>query len=368
MSNIDSDFLSYLGWDIFYEQIFKDPFLSALTPARVVGEERELYRVQWQREKTFWGSVTGKMQFRALGRQDFPAVGDWVLIDLPPGSDRAVIHAVCPRKTVIERRQASSSTAETQIIAANVDTVFIATSVNEDFNLRRLHRYVTVVLESKAKPVILLTKTDLQTDGGIDQRQAVENEFSGVAVHGLSMQSFEDATFFKDYLQEGKTVVVVGSSGVGKSTLVNYLIGKESLKTQQIRENDGRGRHTTTARFLFPTRFAGWIIDTPGMRELSMLDHEEGLNEQFAEIESVLGRCRFSDCKHQTEPGCAVQKALDQGLITEDRWASYQKLAAEIRFAQRKLDRRLVLEDRRRWHKMTEEGRARGEHKRQIKR
>lgn len=368
MSNIDTEFLSHQGWDVFYEQIFKDPFLSALTPARVIGEERELYRLQWQKDETCWGAITGKLQYRAKGREDFPAVGDWVLIDLPSGSDRAVIHAVCPRKSVIERRQAASSTAERQIIAANVDTVFIATSLNEDFNLRRLHRYVAVVLETKAQPVILLTKSDLLPDGGKEQRRAVEQEFPAIQVHSLSMSAYEQAGFFNDYLQDGKTVVVVGSSGVGKSTLVNYLIGKESLKTQEIRESDGRGRHTTTARFLFPTRFAGWIIDTPGMRELSLLDHEEGLSAQFSEIEEILGTCRFSDCKHETEPGCAVQMALDQGLITLDRWESYLKLAAEVRHAQRKHDHKLLAEDRKRWKKMTLQGRALGENKRQIKR
>lgn len=367
MSTLDTDFLSSQGWDPFFEKACKDPFLSALTPARVIGEERELYRLQWRRDETCWGAVTGKLQYRAQSREDFPAVGDWVLVDVPPGSERAVIHAVCPRKTVMYRQQVASVVADSQIIAANVDTVFIATSLNSDFNIRRLHRYVTVVLESKARPVILLTKADLLADGGDAVKNEIHHEFPNVDVHTLSMKEFEKAIFFEKYLEKGQTVVIVGSSGVGKSTLVNYLIGEERLETQDIREDDSKGRHTTTSRGLFQTRFAGSVIDTPGMRELSLLDHEEGLSAQFAEIEERLGQCRFSDCQHQAEPGCAIQKALDEGLISPERWTSYQKLAAEIRHALRKQDRALQAEDRKRWKKLTMEGRARGENKRRIK-
>jgi ribosome biogenesis GTPase len=367
MSFIDKDFLSHQGWDVFFEQVYKDPFLSALTPARVIGEERELYRVQWQKDQSAWASITGKMQYRAAGRQDFPAVGDWVLIDIPPGSDRVVIHAICPRKTVLKRQQVASSTADVQIIGSNIDIVYIATSMNEDMNIRRLHRYVTLVLDSGAKPVILLTKADLQEDGGASLKTEAENEFPGIEVHTLAMGKFAEADFFAKDLSHGKTAVVVGSSGVGKSTLVNYLIGEEKIKTQEIREEDGRGRHTTTSRFLFQSRFEGWVIDTPGMREISFLDHEEGLSAQFADIEAFLGRCRFSDCQHESEPGCIVQEALDQGRMDRDRWQSYLKLAAEIRHAMRKQDRALYAEDKRRWKKLSLEGRARGENKRRIK-
>lgn len=367
MSLNDNDFLSRQGWDEFFLSVFKDPFLSTLTPARVIGEERELYRLQTQPDQSSWGAVTGKLQHRARRRADYPAVGDWVLIEQPNGSDRAVIHAVCPRKTVMQRQQVASSSADAQIIASNIDTVFIATSLNDDFNVRRLHRYMTVVLSSGARPVILLTKADLRPDGGAAEITAVKAEFPGTNVHTLAMNDFEQAQFFENYLRSGQTVVVVGSSGVGKSTLVNYLIGKELLKTQGIREEDSKGRHTTTSRGLFPTRFAGWIIDTPGMRELSMVDHENGLQAQFSDIDELIAHCRFSDCQHQSEPGCAIQRGLDEGLITVERWASYLKLAAEIRHALRKQDRALYEEDRKRWKKLAMEGRAQGENKRRIK-
>ncbi|KYG62394.1 hypothetical protein AZI86_16290 [Bdellovibrio bacteriovorus] len=367
MSFNDNDFLSRQGWDEFFESIFKDPFLSTLTPARVIGEERELYRLQTQPDQSFWGAITGKLQHRARGRADYPAVGDWVLIDHPPGADRAVIHAVCPRKTVMQRQQVASTAADVQIIASNIDTIFIATSLNDDFNVRRLHRYMTVAFSSGARPVILLTKADLLSDGGASVITEVHAEFPGTGVYTLSMNDFAQARFFEKYLGPGQTVVVVGSSGVGKSTLVNYLIGHEVLKTQGIREDDSKGRHTTTSRGLFPTRFEGWIIDTPGMRELSMVDHEEGLHAQFSEIEELIGQCRFSDCQHHGEPGCAIQRGLDEGLISPDRWASYLKLAAEIRHALRKQDRSLYAEDRKLWKKLTLAGRARGENKRRIK-
>lgn len=365
MFNSEKEFLSLYGWDGFFESQISESDLSFLYPARVINEERNLYRVQWGMNKTRWANVTGKLQFNAKGRIDFPAVGDWVLIEVPEMSDRAVIHSVLPRKGLIQRKQAGRS-SDAQVLAANVDTIFIAMSMNEDLNPRRLERYLTVAWESQAVPVILLTKYDICQNADVVVSD-IQTQFPGVDVFKVSKDRFEEALFFKQYLRKGKTSVVVGSSGVGKSTLANYLIGREELKTQDIREDDGKGRHTTTSRALFLSRYDGLIIDTPGMRELSLSDHQEGLQTEFADVEEIIAQCRFTDCQHKTEPGCAVQKALQEETLKQGRWNSYLKLAAEIRHAIRKQDRALLAEDRKAWKKITVQAGEWGKMKRSIK-
>ncbi|MGE0614637.1 MAG: ribosome small subunit-dependent GTPase A [Bacteriovoracia bacterium] len=357
--------MHFLGWDGFFESQNLGLLSPAWRPARVICEERGLYRVQFSETDMRWACVSGKMQFNADGRESYPAVGDWVLVDTPNPHDRGVIHGVYPRKTVIQRKQAGTA-GGMQILAANVDTIFITTSLNEDLNHRRLERYLVMAWESGCTPVILLTKADLCADTG-DVEAAVwdaQRTFPGVDVHALSQANFAQAEFFAAYLEVGKTAVVVGSSGVGKSTLVNYLIDDDRIRTQAIREDDARGRHTTTSRALYVSRFGGLVIDTPGMRELQLADHEEGVSAQFADIEEWAQSCRFNDCQHDTEPDCAVKSARANGELGEDRWASYLKLAAEVRFEMRKQDKALASEQRKLWKKRSKEAAQRSKSKR----
>jgi len=345
------EFLSLFGWDSFYENQNPQLISHLLQPARVINEEKGLYRVQVSMQLALWASVSGKMQFEARGRGDFPAVGDWVLIEVHPQSERAIIQQICPRKSLIQRKQVGAS-SDVQILSTNVDFVFVTTSLNEELNFRRIERYLALAWESGATPVILLTKSDLQTARLDEILSEVSLQFLGVNVHALSNHDFGKSNFLAEYLQPGKTAVVVGSSGVGKSTLVNFIIGKEQIKTQEIRESDSKGKHTTTSRSLYLSRFGGLIIDTPGMRELQLADHSEGVKTQFADIEALVKQCRFTDCQHRTEPGCRVQEALMSGELLEERWESYHKLVAEVRFAMRKQSKAIAAEDKKKWKRM----------------
>ncbi len=361
----DKEFLFLFGWDDFFASQVPDLDSSSLIPAKVICEERNLYRVQAGPQQIFWASVSGKMQFNAAGRAHYPAVGDWVMVDHSPQADRGIIHRVLERKSTIHRKQVGSS-ADMQILSTNVDYAFITTSVNADLSYRRIERYIAVALDAGVVPIILLTKADV-CEGRIEDVIAeVENEFPGVQVHALSKDEFDQADFLKGYLKKGTTSVFIGSSGVGKSTLVNYLIGREEIKTQEARDGDDKGRHTTTSRNLYVSRYGGLIIDTPGMRELQLSDHAEGVSSQFSEIEELILKCRFSDCQHQTEPGCAIRAALEEESLSEEKWHSYQKLEAEVRHGLRKQDRMLAAEDRKAWKKISIEARARGRSKRGL--
>ena len=359
MLNSEKEFLSLFGWDGFFESQIANIVLKNLVPARVICEERNLYRVQLGLDNVLWASVSGKMQFNATTRVDYPAVGDWVLIEAHGPSDPAVIHHIVPRKAMIQRKQVGSS-ADLQILSTNVDYMFVTTSVNDELNFRRIERYLAVAWESGSTPVILLTKSDVCSGEIADVVNDVRTEFPGVDVYALSKDNFVQADFFAGYLTEGKTSVVVGSSGVGKSTLVNFLIGREQIKTQNVREADGKGRHTTTSRSLYLSRYGGLIIDTPGMRELQLSDHADGVKAQFADIENLIAGCRFTDCQHVTEPGCAIKEALNVESLSDVRWKSYQKLAAEVRHGLRKKNRALVSEDRKIWKKLSINARKKG--------
>lgn len=373
MINSEKEFLFLFGWDVFFQNQLPDPVSDSLQLARVICEERNLYRIQLGSHQIHWASISGKLQFNATTRIDYPAVGDWVLVELPHQSDRGIIHQILQRKTIIHRKQAGANT-DMQILSTNVDYAFITTSVNLDLNYRRIERYLAVARDAGVIPVILLTKADLCSLDINAVISEVQKEFPGVQVHTLSKDEFESADFLADYLKKGTTSVFIGSSGVGKSTLVNFLIStklndelgdklsdtpdNELIKTQEIRKDDDKGRHTTTSRHLYVSRYGGLVIDTPGMRELQLSDHSEGLSSQFSDIEELVKNCRFRDCQHQTEPGCAIKEALADGTLSEKRWGSYQKLEAEVRHGMRKQDKALAVEEKKLWKKRSIDARS----------
>lgn len=309
------------GWDEYFELEWQNLCREgqSLFPARIIADYGQMYRVFTEK-----GDFTVNRPVRDIQ----PAVGDWVALEESIDKTFLSISAVLPRKTKFSRAAAGKELKE-QIVGANVDSVFILQSLNKDFNMRRLERYLISAWESGALPVVVLTKSDCCDD--ISKKMSVAyNTAPGVEVHAISCYTGEGIDGIKKYLMPGKTIALLGSSGVGKSTLVNTLAGEELLKTQEIREDDSRGRHTTTHRELILLPGGGLILDTPGMRSLSLWEADQGMDLMFGDIEELVRSCRFYDCKHQSEPGCAIKKALDTGTLDHKRWGSWLKLQKEL--------------------------------------
>ncbi|HHW22862.1 MAG TPA: ribosome small subunit-dependent GTPase A [Clostridiaceae bacterium] len=297
-------------------------------PARITAVHKERYELVCE-----FGYAFGRLKASIYyydGTEEFPTTGDFVMINHNPGGDSQIIKTL-ERRSFFSRLDPIPGKGE-QAVAANFDYVFIMQSLNHDFNVRRMERYVTLAWQSGAVPVIILTKADLADDRS-DQIRKAQNVAPGVGVYAISAKTGYGLEALEDYLKPQKTIVFLGSSGVGKSSLVNVLAGQDIMATGDIREDDSRGRHTTTHRQLIMLPNGVMIIDTPGMRELGMWDVSNGLGEAFSDVESFLGQCRFSDCRHQTEPGCAVRAAIDSGELTTDRWESYLKLMREAMFS-----------------------------------
>lgn len=297
-----------------------------LFPARVVGEARGYYVLQAE-TGTHQAQLSGRLRYEAQGREHLPAVGDWVAFT-PINESDGVVHAVLPRKSVFSRRAAGSA-HDAQIVAANLDVVFLAMALNQDFNLRRLERYLVLAWESGSDPVVLLTKADLcpQVEARRSEVEAIAGLAPVLVTSSLTGDGLEPV---RERIGAGRTAGILGSSGAGKSTLINRLLGCERLATSAIREDDGRGRHTTTRRELLHLPGGGLILDTPGMRELGLWEGASGLEVAFDDVEALAQRCRFRDCGHDSEPGCAVRAAFDDGTLDRARIESYRKLLREL--------------------------------------
>ncbi|OCL27799.1 ribosome small subunit-dependent GTPase A [Orenia metallireducens] len=319
-----------LGWNKNFESEFNQfNDKGRYQVARVAVEYKGIYKLYTEHGEVL-GEITGKMRYN----EEFPAVGDWVVVSLQGLEERAVIYHILPRKSKFSRNMAGTKNGE-QIVAANIDTVFIVTSLNQDFNLRRIERYLTIAWDSGANPVVILSKADLCEDIR-EKKSQVESVAFGVPIHVISSIDNQGIDGLRQYLQKGKTVALLGSSGVGKSTLINNLLGKDKMKVNEIREDDGKGKHTTTHRELILLEEGGVIIDTPGMREIQLWDNSEGLKGSFSDIEELARSCKFNNCQHDSEPGCAVKKAIEQGELPEERLESYRKLERELLYIERK--------------------------------
>jgi ribosome biogenesis GTPase len=315
---ITDSLLHRLGWDDAWQEAFAEHGEAGLVPARVAVQHRGAYDLLGEA-----GELRAPAAPRLARDDQLPAVGDWVAVDL----DRTQIDAVLPRRTTISRKEVWQATRE-QVLAANVDVAFLVQALPHDFNVRRLERYLAMAWESGAQPVVVLTKIDLVDD--LDPWLAdVESVSLGACpVVALSSLTGEHVDDIRPYLSDNRSAVLLGSSGVGKSTLVNTLAGEELLETRAVREDDHRGRHTTTHRELLLLPGGGVILDTPGIRELQLWDAD--LEQTFGDVEEIARRCRFSDCAHAREPGCAVREALADGSLSAERWESYVKLQREL--------------------------------------
>jgi len=342
--------LTTFGWCEFFETNSRSYAGNGYSFGRVALEHKGFFRVYTQDGEVL-GKISGKLRHDVVNRSDLPAVGDWVVIRSRPEHGKVVIHAVLPRRTSFVRKIAGSRTEE-QVVGANIDTVFLLTSLNQDFTLRRIERYLIVAWESGAKPIIILSKADL-CDHVADAIIEVQAIARGVPIHAISIVTGSGLQEIAQYFQPGQTVALLGSSGVGKSTLINHLAGVDHLKVQSVRERDDRGRHTTTHRELVSLETGGLVLDTPGMRELQLWDGDESLELVFADIEVLAGHCFFGDCHHQDEPRCAVREALEAGTIDIGRYQSYAKLQKELKYQARRRDKLSAIVEKKRWKKLS---------------
>ncbi|MBN9682175.1 MULTISPECIES: ribosome small subunit-dependent GTPase A [unclassified Corallococcus] len=332
--------LETLGWgpdlDVSLSSLISQSSSNTLVPGRVVRQQRGLLTVQTA-GAAFLARASGRLLHQAQGVEALPTVGDWVLLQPPASGDgEALMHAVLPRRSLLKRREAGSE-HDAQLIAANVDVVFLVTGLDGNFNPRRIERSLTVAWNSGATPVVLLSKADLADDAA-ERVLAVESLAPGVDVLAVSARTGLGVEDVRARLPPGRTGVLLGSSGVGKSTLANRLLDAARLVTQPVGPED-KGQHTTTHRELFVLEHGGLVIDGPGMRELGLWgDEEEGLATAFADVLALATGCRFSDCGHQGEPGCAVRAAVEDGTLSEERRASFQKLQREQAFQLRQTD------------------------------
>lgn len=316
-----------LGYNSILEQFRNEQNLQSFEVGRVIAEHKERYVV-----KTFGGEfeaeITGNMRFTARGREDFPAVGDWVALTVFD-AESAIIHKIYPRFSVISRKAAGQA-GEVQIIAANVDVAFLVQAVDRDFNLNRLERYLTICYAGKVKPVVVLTKTDLASEQRISEiTESLKLRIKDIPVVAISNQTQNGYDELKTYIEKRKTYCLLGSSGAGKSTLLNNLSGREIMKTNAISESTNKGRHTTSHRELIVLENGGIIIDNPGMREVGIEATSGGLQTTFDQIVELSHHCKFKDCTHTSEKGCAVLEALETGELDQNIYENFMKLERE---------------------------------------
>lgn len=319
--------LEQLGYDVFFEENRNRLGFAEFSVARVIAEHKGAYRVK-NVEGEFFAKITGKQIFRALGREDYPAVGDWVAIT-QPDEDNAIIHGVLPRATMIRRKYGDKS----QLIATNVDVAFVVESVDRDYNLNRFERYFALVESGGVRPAIILNKIDLLSQEEQNKKlAALKNRFPNIDIVSTSTLSNEGLDNLRGYIAESKTYCFLGSSGVGKSSLINKLLDDSAVKIGDISSYSGRGKHITTARQMYFLQNGGIVIDNPGMREVSVAEAGRGVDVSFDEISIAARGCRYADCTHTHEPGCKVRYAVESGTIDKQKYLNYINLKKEAEY------------------------------------
>ena len=338
--------LTRWGWNSYFEAFWRGGDWKNAAPARVIAQQRKFWRVAGEFGEC-WAEASGKLRFAADEGAEWPAVGDWVAAELHGEGATAMIQEVLPRRSKFVRKSPGKKMEE-QVIAANVDTALLVSALDGDFNPRRVERYLAQCWESGARPVIVLNKADA-CEGAREKPAEMERVAVGTAVCLVSAKTGQGFGELEGFLRPGHTLVLLGSSGVGKSTIANRLLGYAVQEVQPVRESDSRGRHTTTTRELFALPGGALLMDTPGLREMQLWDAEDGVEQVFAEIDALAGRCQFGDCRHEGEPGCAVQVALDAGTLDPARLENRRKLMREQEFLRRKVDPEARQEQKEQW-------------------
>jgi ribosome biogenesis GTPase len=323
------------GWSSYFEALRNEGEGENAVPARVIAQHRKLWRIAGAFGEC-WAEASGKLRLAAEEGVEWPAVGDWAVVDVQGAGSSALILEVLPRRSRFVRKMAGKRIAE-QVIAANVDTALLVAALDGDFSPRRMERYLAQCWEAGAQPVIVLNKADACGDARV-KAAAMERIALGTELCVVSARTGQGMERFERFLAPGQTIVLLGSSGVGKSSIANRLLGKMQQEVRPVREGDSRGRHTTTARELFVLPGGALLIDTPGFRELQLWDAADGVSQTFADIDALAGECRFGDCRHESEPGCAVRAALSAGTLEGARLENRRKLLREQEFLRRKLD------------------------------
>ncbi|MCM1990755.1 ribosome small subunit-dependent GTPase A [Oceanirhabdus seepicola] len=357
-------YLNRLGWNEKFEEAFNNVKKEDYIPGRVIREEKGRYIVQHEAGECA-AKVAGKLRYNANSISDFPAVGDWVVIKPINNGEEGVIYDLLPRKSSFSRKVPVSGgrkvkdvngrkmtfggSSEEQVVAANIDVVFIVMALDQNFNLRRLERYILVAWNSGATPVIVLNKIDM-CDNLAEKLEQVEEIATGVEIHCISALNKDGIEALREYVGDGITVGLFGSSGVGKSTIINCLLQEEQLLTGAVRESDSKGRHTTTWRELLLIPTGGIVIDTPGMRELQVWSENEALDEIFEDITELESQCKFNNCSHNTEPGCAIKTALKEGTLDYERYENYKIMQIEVGYLQGRIGDRKAYSEKERMY------------------
>jgi ribosome biogenesis GTPase len=330
MGNI-SNSIKKLGFDQFYLDHAAPERLEGFEIARVVAVHKDSYAIS-DGENNVLAELVGKLLYSAASPIDYPTVGDWVVVNFFDDKTFAIIHEILPRKSLLKRKTPGKK-IEFQLIAANIDVAFIVQSLDTNFNLNRLDRYLVMINESNIKPIVLLSKSDLLSSEEVEARfTEIKNVMPRLHVQPFSNKNDSGLKAVEDLLNSGQTYCLLGSSGVGKTTLINNLIGESVFTTKTVRDKDSKGRHATTYRQLITIDSGALVIDTPGMRELGNIAVETGLDETFAEITELSQRCQFRDCTHVKEKGCAVLKALGEGALSEQRYQNFIKMVKESNY------------------------------------
>jgi len=337
------------GWNGYFEAIWNSTERGSVVPARVISQQKKFWAIAGEFGEC-WAEAAGRLRLAAEEGADWPAVGDWVTARVEGANGTATIQEVLPRRSKFVRKTAGR-VVQDQVLAANIDTVLLVSALDGDLNPRRVERYLAQCLESGAKPLIVLNKADICVNA-TERTSEMERIAAGAVIYVVSAKTGSGFEALERHLVRGETLALLGSSGVGKSTIVNRLMYRSIQETRQVRESDGRGRHTTTARELFALPGGALLMDTPGLRELHLWDADEGVSRAFADIESLTAQCRFSNCRHETEPGCAVLECIAAEVLDVARLENWRKLLREQAFLRQKIDPEARKEHKEHWKQL----------------